>query len=159
MQVFFVVKACELKDQGLSILEIVDELEKLKGSETGVFFVDDLNHLQKGGRISATKANIGTLLKIKPILTLENGIVAPHSQVRGTKQVYSSMMSVTLEKESELKDRIILIGYCDNKKDLEGFKSTLEHHIDLNSENVYFVKIGAGISSHSGPSIVGIGTL
>lgn len=155
----FVVKACELKDQGLSILEIVTELEKLKGSETGVFFVDDLNHLQKGGRISATKANIGTLLKIKPILTLENGIVAPHSQVRGTKQVYSSMMSVTLEKESELKDRIILIGYCDNKKDLEGFKSTLEHHIDLNSENVYFVKIGAGISSHSGPSIVGIGTL
>lgn len=155
----FVVKACQLKEQGLHITEILKELEALKGSETAVFFVDDLKHLQKGGRISATKANIGTLLKIKPILTLKDGIVAPYSQVRGTKQVYSSMIDVTLEKETELKDRIIIIGYCDNTKDLEGFKSALSNHVDLNLENIHIVNIGAGVSSHSGPSIIGIATL
>ena len=155
----FVVKACQLKEQGLSITEIIKELEILKGSETAVFFVDDLKHLQKGGRISSTKATIGTLLKIKPILTLDEGIVVPHSQVRGTKQVYSSMIDFTLKKKTALKDRIILIGYCDNTKDLEGFKSALSNYVDLNLENIHTVKIGAGVSSHSGPSIIGIATL
>lgn len=155
----FVVKACQLKEQGLSITEIIKELEILKGSETAVFFVDDLKHLQKGGRISSTKATIGTLLKIKPILTLDEGIVVPHSQVRGTKQVYSSMIDFTLKKKTALKDRIILIGYCDNTKDLEGFKTALSNYVDLNLENIHTVKIGAGVSSHSGPSIIGIATL
>lgn len=155
----FVVKACQLMEQGLSITEIIKELEILKGSETAVFFVDNLTHLQKGGRISSTKATIGTLLKIKPILTLDEGIVVPHSQVRGTKQVYSSMIDFTLKKKTALKDRIILIGYCDNTKDLEGFKTVLANHVDLNLENIYTVKIGAGVSSHSGPSIIGIATL
>lgn len=155
----FVVKACQLKEQGLSITEIIKELEILKGSETAVFFVDNLTHLQKGGRISSTKATIGTLLKIKPILTLDEGIVVPHSQVRGTKQVYSSMIDFTLKKKTALKDRIILIGYCDNTKDLEGFKTALSNHVDLNLENIHTVKIGAGVSSHSGPSIIGIATL
>lgn len=155
----FVVKACQLKEQGLSITEIIKELEILKGSETAVFFVDDLKHLQKGGRISNTKATIGTLLKIKPILTLDEGIVVPHSQVRGTKQVYSSMIDFTLKKKTALKDRIILIGYCDNTKDLEGFKTALSNYVDLNLENIHTVKIGAGVSSHSGPSIIGIATL
>ena len=155
----FVVKACQLKEQGLSITEIIKELEILKGSETAVFFVDDLKHLQKGGRISSTKATIGTLLKIKPILTLDEGIVVPHSQVRGTKQVYSSMIDFTLKKKTALKDRIILIGYCDNIKDLEGFKTALSNYVDLNLENIHTVKIGAGVSSHSGPSIIGIATL
>lgn len=155
----FVVKACQLKEKGLPILEIIQELNTAKGTETAVFFVDDLTHLQKGGRISATKANLGTLLKIKPILTLKEGLVVQHSQVRGTKQVYSSMMNLTLEKDTNLEDRIILIGYCDNEVDLEGFKTKLSDYIDLNSNNIHLVKIGAGISSHSGPSIIGIATL
>lgn len=155
----FVVKACQLKDSGLSTIEILNKLNEIKGSEKGCFFVDDLKYLQKGGRISATNASIGTLLRIKPILTLKEGIVSPHSQVRGTKQAYSSLIDVTVKSKENIDNSIILIGYCDNEKDLEGFKATLSKTINLNSDNIYLVKIGAGISSHSGPSIIGIGIL
>lgn len=155
----FVVKACELKEQGLSVNEIISKLEELKGSETTAFFVDDLKHLQKGGRISSTKASLGTLLKVKPVLMVKNGLVEQHSQVRGTKQVFASLMNVTLENKKDLKDRLIMVGYCDNLTGLEGLKSILSQHIDLNSSNIYFVNIGAGIASHSGPSIIGIATI
>lgn len=155
----FVVKACQLKEQGLSGEEIISELNKLKGSETTAFFVDDLKHLQKGGRISSTKATVGTLLKIKPVLTVKDGLVKQHSQVRGLKQVLNSMLNITLEKETDLSSRIILIGYCDNEEGLNGIKNTLSQHIDLNSDNVYFVNIGAVVASHSGPTIVGVATL
>lgn len=155
----FVIKACQLKEQGLSGEEIVSELNKLKGSETTAFFVDDLKHLQKGGRISSTKATVGTLLKIKPVLTVQDGLVKQHSQARGLKQVYNSMLNITLEKETDLSNRIILIGYCDNEEGLDGIKNTLSQYVDLNSDNVHFVNIGAIIASHSGPSIVGVATL
>lgn len=155
----FVIKACQLREQGLSGEEIVTELNKLKGSETTAFFVDDLKHLQKGGRISSTKATVGTLLKIKPVLTVEDGLVKQHSQARGLKQVYNTLLNITLEKEKPLSDRIVLIGYCDNEEGLDGLKNTLSQYIDLNSENVHFVNIGVVVSSHSGPSIVGVATL
>ena len=155
----FVIKACELKEQGLSASEIVSKLEELKGTETIAFFVDDLKYLQKGGRISSAKASIGTLLKVKPILTVEDGLVKQHSQVRGLKQVYNSLMDVTLEKGKDLKDRIIVVGYCDNTSGLEGLKNALSQHVDLNSPNIYFINIGAVVTAHSGPSIVGITTI
>lgn len=155
----FVIKACQLKEDGLSIDEILNELNILKGTETTAFFVDDLTHLKKGGRISSAKATVGTLLKIKPVLTVEDGLVVQHSQARGSKQVYSTMMDITLKKKIDLKNRIIIVGYCDNETGLEGLKSILNQSIDLNSENIHFVNIGAGIASHAGPSIVALATL
>ena len=71
----------------------------------------------------------------------------------------NSMLNITLEKETDLSSRIILIGYCDNEEGLNGIKNTLSQHIDLNSDNVYFVNIGAVVASHSGPTIVGVATL
>lgn len=153
----FVVKACLLKEQGKNIEEIINILESSKGDETAFFFVDDLKYLQKGGRISSTKATIGTMLNIKPILTIKDGIVAPKSQVRGKKQLVSTILNYTKEEVQNLEDRIVILGYCDNKKDVEKLRSTLLE--ESNIKHIYTVNIGACISSHSGPTIVGIATM
>lgn len=153
----FVIKACLLKEEGKNSEEIIDILESLKGSETAFFFVDELNYLQKGGRISSTKAAIGTMLNVKPILTIKDGIVAPKSQIRGKKQVINTLIKHTKELSESIDNKIIIIGYCDNTIDAEKLKEAILE--ESSSKNVYTVNIGACISSHSGPSIVGIATL
>lgn len=154
----FVIKACEMKEKGYSAQEILDNLELMKNTEEVLFSVDTLEYLKMGGRISATKANIGNLLSIKPILGVEDGLVVQKSQVRGKKHVYNSLIEGIIEKYgNDLTNRDVIIGCGDNEEDLEIMRNKLTEKAEL--KNVYFVNIGCGVCSHSGPGIVGISVL
>lgn len=151
----FVIKACEMVEKGCSVDEIISSLEKLKSNVEVVFSVDTLEYLKMGGRISSTKATLGNLLSIKPILEVKDGLVSQKSQVRGKKQIYSTLAKTIVKKfGKDLKNRTIIIGCGDNTEDLEIMKESLEKEADIN--NVYFVNIGCVICSHSGPGVMGI---
>ena len=151
----FVIKACEMVEKGYSVEEIISSLEKLKNDVEVVFSVDTLEYLKMGGRISSTKATLGNLLSIKPILEVKDGLVSQKSQVRGKKQIYSTLAKTIVKKfGKDLKNRTIIIGCGDNTEDLEIMKESLEKEADIN--NVYFVNIGCVICSHSGPGVMGI---
>ena len=151
----FVIKACEMVENGCSIEEIILSLEKLKNDVEVVFSVDTLEYLKMGGRISSTKAALGNLLSIKPILEVKDGLVVQKSQVRGKKQIYFTLAKTIVEKfGKDLKSRTIIIGCGDNIKDLEIMKESLEKEAEIS--NVYFVNIGCVVCSHSGPGVMGI---
>ena len=151
----FVIKACEMVENGCSIEEIILSLEKLKKDVEVVFSVDTLEYLKMGGRISSTKAALGNLLSIKPILDVKDGLVVQKSQVRGKKQIYSTLAKTIVEKfGKDLKSRTIIIGCGDNIEDLEIMKESLEKEAEIS--NVYFVNIGCVVCSHSGPGVMGI---
>ena len=151
----FVIKACEMVEKGYSVEEIISSLEKLKNDVEVVFSVDTLEYLKMGGRISSTKAALGNLLSIKPILEVKDGLVSQKSQVRGKKQIYSTLAKTIVEKfGKDLKNRTIIIGCGDNTEDLEIIKEVLEKEAEIS--NVYFVNIGCVICSHSGPGVMGI---
>ena len=151
----FVIKACEMVENGCSIEEIILSLEKLKNDVEVVFSVDTLEYLKMGGRISSTKAALGNLLSIKPILEVKDGLVVQKSQVRGKKQIYSTLAKTIVEKfGKDLKSRTIIIGCGDNIEDLEIMKESLEKEAEIS--NVYFVNIGCVVCSHSCPGVMGI---
>ena len=151
----FVIKACEMVENGCSIEEIILSLEKLKKDVEVVFSVDTLEYLKMGGRISSTKAALGNLLSIKPIFEVKDGLVVQKSQVRGKKQIYSTLAKTIVEKfGKDLKSRTIIIGCGDNIEDLEIMKESLEKEAEIS--NVYFVNIGCVVCSHSGPGVMGI---
>ena len=151
----FVIKACEMVENGCSIEEIILSLEKLKNDVEVGFSVDTLEYLKMGGRISSTKAALGNLLSIKPILEVKDGLVVQKSQVRGKKQIYSTLAKTIVEKfGKDLKSRTIIIGCGDNIEDLEIMKESLEKEAEIS--NVYFVNIGCVVCSHSGPGVMGI---
>ena len=151
----FVIKACEMVEKGYSIKEIVSKLEELKNSEEVIFSVDNLEYLKMGGRISSTKAILGNLLSIKPILEVKDGLVAQKSQVRGKKQIYSTLVNSLVNKYgNDLSNRTIIIGAGDNEDDFNILKETLLKEATV--KELYFVNIGCVVCSHSGPGIVGI---
>lgn len=153
----FVVKACEMASNGYSVEEIISNLDKLKGSEDVVFSVDDLKYLKMGGRISSTKATLGNLLSIKPILEVKDGLVSQKSQVRGKKQIYSTLVKSLISKYgNDLTNRTIIIGCGDNESDLSILKDALLKEATIKDVNLYSVNIGCVVCSHSGPGIVGI---
>lgn len=151
----FVIKACEMIKEGYQVSEIINKLEELKTTETVLFSVDDLKYLKMGGRISSTKASIGNLLNIKPILTMENGLVVQKSQARGKKQVINNFYNEIINKYgNDLSDRTIIVGYSDIEEDLESMKKIILEKI--NPKDIYFVNIGCLICSHSGPGVFGV---
>ena len=74
-------KALELQKEGKSLEEVAQWVEENKLKICHFFMVEDLNHLQKGGRISKTAAVLGTMVQIKPIIYLDNeGKLQRHSR-------------------------------------------------------------------------------
>lgn len=151
----FVIKACEMVEMGYSVKEILSTLEKYKNNVEVAFSVDTLDYLKMGGRISSTKAALGNLLSIKPILEVKDGLVSQKSQVRGKKQIYSTLVKTIVNRFGKnLKDNTIIIGCGDNEEDFEIMKKALEKEAEV--KNIYFVNIGCVVCSHSGPGIIGI---
>ncbi|MEW9077583.1 DegV family protein [Terrisporobacter glycolicus] len=151
----FVIKACEMVENGYSVNDILSTLEKYKNNVEVAFSVDTLEYLKMGGRISSTKAALGNLLSIKPILEVKDGLVSQKSQVRGKKQIYSTLAKTIVNRfGKDLKDNTIILGCGDNEDDLAIMKESLEKEAEI--KNIYFVNIGCIICSHSGPGVMGI---
>lgn len=151
----FVIKACEMVEMGYSVNDILSTLENYKTNVEMTFSVDTLEYLKMGGRISSTKATLGNLLSIKPILETKDGLVSQKSQVRGKKQIYSTLAKTIVNRfGKDLKDKTIILGRGDNEDDLAIMKEALEKEAEV--KNIYFVNIGCVICSHSGPGVIAI---
>lgn len=87
-----ILDALELIEEGYSAEEIKEILEAAKDKMSIYIAVETLEHLKKGGRISAATAALGTLLNIKPILKLDVGILETYKKSRGMKKARKEML-------------------------------------------------------------------
>jgi DegV family protein with EDD domain len=89
--------AVEAAAAGATRQEIVDKIEEIKKTSQLWFVVDTLEYLAKGGRIGNARAFMGTLLKVKPILTLQDGAIEPCEQVRSKPKALARMLEIAEE--------------------------------------------------------------
>src|SRR5690606_5406327 len=97
MQGFYVLKAAELANAGMAAQEIMQELDLMKKSMRAYFMVEDLKHLQRGGRLSGAQAMIGGLLQIKPLLHFENKVIIPFEKIRTRKKAMKRIAELLKE--------------------------------------------------------------
>ena len=151
----FVLRAAELAEQGKTVEEIIPELDLIKEKYCLVFSIDSLNHLQKGGRISSTKAVLGNILNVKPICEVKDGLVSQLGQVRGKKNVISKLIETTDElTNGQIDNKVMYVGYMDNIKERDALIEALKQK--YNPEKIGSFRIGSCIGSHSGPGVLGI---
>lgn len=139
---------------GKALEEIVTEIEHKKVCANHWFAVDDLMHLKNGGRIPTATALVGTMLNVKPILTMNHeGKLESYSSVRGKKKAFKYLVSKVSEhlKDSET---LILIGHAN----IQGDADTLVENLrELGIENpVMETCLSATIASHVGPGMLAI---
>lgn len=98
LQGFYVKEAAKLASKGASGEQIMTHLNDLKDSMDDYIIVDDLQHLQRGGRLSAAAALIGGLLQVKPILTFQNKVIVPFEKIRTRKKHYAEWKNNSLQQ-------------------------------------------------------------
>ena len=147
--------ACELKKQGKSKEEVLKWIENNKNNVCHFFTVDDLHHLKRGGRISATAATFGSILNIKPILSVdEEGKLIPVTKVKGNKKAIKTLFDYFEKNVINHEDQTVFISHSDN---LEGAK-LLEKMIrdKYTVKDIIINYIGLAIGSHTGVGTVAL---
>lgn len=144
-----VLKAVRLRDSGADVKDIVSILEDYKHKIRIVAFVDTLEYLYKGGRLSKTAATAGTLLKFKPIIGLREGNLEMFAKARGTQKATSKIIDLIHEDGEIDFDEPICIGYTGHDDGLDKFEQTLRDEFGFGEVLHGFV--GPVIGTHAGP--------
>ena len=153
----FVMKAVRMREEGKSIEETVAWLEEHKQEFCVRFTVDDLNHLQRGGRISKTTAFIGSMINIKPILYLNTeGQLVALSTARGRKKSLVTICNDMLDSMGKYKDGddVICIVHGDSIDDAKYLEDLIREKLPNKLILINFVS--PSIGSHSGPGAIGL---
>lgn len=156
-ETILLLHATDLKEKGLSYEEIVTDLEQYKQHINVQFTVDDLFHLQRGGRVSKTTALVGSALNLKPFLTVTDaGTLASDGTARGRKKSLRTLverMKNSLEETPDLSSPVgIVHGNC--LKDAEEVAESVR--TELGFTNIMINDISPSIGTHAGPGALGL---
>ena len=152
-----VYRAVELWKEGKSMEEVYDVLMEERDHVNVSFTVNDLYHLQRGGRVSKTTAVVGSLVNIKPILTVTAaGELKSDGTVRGRKKSLKTLVSrleESLDLDSYGKDRMVAVLHGDCIDDAKAVADMVK---DLGFTNVVINDVSPSIGTHAGPGVVGL---
>ena len=111
------VHAAELAQDDVPVTEIIEECKRYIKTWRCYLLVDTLKYLEKGGRINKTAAIVGTLLDIKPILTIENGLVESMDKLRGKKKLVDKLIEkIKEDPDFDAEDPRFLVVQSDKKR-------------------------------------------
>ena len=151
----YVIKACELIDEGKSYEEILKELDNIRESVHLLFVPSTLTYLKKSGRVPSATATIGNLLHVQPLFYVENGDIKMLEKIRGAKKVPHTMVDVLIDmNDGKLEDKIVTIGCGANYDEMKGLEEEVRKRI--NARKVMFTRGGVCICSHTGPDIIAL---
>lgn len=145
----FVDYVVKKADEGASIEETRDYAEGLKQHICHMFTVDNLFHLRRGGRVSTATAVVGSILKIKPVLHVdEKGHLIPIGKTMGRKKSISALVERMNELSALEKDDPIFISHGDCKEDVDFLIQLIREQY---GDRTFFVHyVGSVIGAHSG---------
>ena len=149
--------ALSLARSGLSAEEIAGELERAKEKIIVVALVDTLEYLKKGGRISKTAAIAGTVLNIKPVLSLIDGSINMLGKARGSKQG-NNLLVQEIEKAGGVDfSKPVLLGYTGLSnalllKYIEDTRGLWENGL----KEIRYTPVGSVVGTHVGPGAVAV---
>lgn len=148
--------AAALRDQGLSAAEIARAIGARIGDLRLYVVIETLEYLRRGGRISATQATLGTLLSVKPIITIADGKVEQIDRVRTRGKARERLLELLTADPVEWV--AVLHGLA---PDVDDFRAALLTRIPggIPEGNVVTTLIGASVGTHLGPGCVGAAVL
>jgi DegV family protein with EDD domain len=154
VQGFYVLEAAQMAQEGKGPEEIIARLDEMKKTLYAYFMVDDLSHLQRGGRLSSAQALIGSLLQVKPLLHFEDKKIVPFEKIRTRKKAMRRMVDLLVEASAGEEYRAVIIHANREQEALE-WKKELEAELP----NVEFVisYFGPVIGTHLGEGSMGLG--
>ena len=154
-QGLIVYLAGKKQQEGASIDEVCAFVEENKMSVAHWFTVDDLMHLKRGGRVSAATAVVGTMLKIKPVLHVDDeGHLINMEKTRGRKAALNMLVDKMADTAINPADQEIFISHGDCLADAEYVAGRIKERLGVKA--VHINHIGPVIGAHAGPGTVAL---
>lgn len=167
LQGIFVLEAVKLRDAGVEYETAIKRLEEIKDTGRIFFTVGDMEYLKHGGRIGKVAGIAGSLLGIKPVITLKQGEIFPSGIGRSRKNTTGKAIELLVgylkEQEKSADHYSVCIGYgydMEEPKELRNraLAALKEAGLEL-GEEIALYQIGATISVHTGPYPLGFGVI
>ncbi|MGB8955481.1 MAG: DegV family protein [Tumebacillaceae bacterium] len=153
-QAHLVLTACKMREEGASKEAIVDRLMEIRHDLEAFFIVDSLEHLHRGGRVSGISAMVGSLLQVKPILTVNDGKLELHEKIRTRKKAIARVFELVRASKDAGQPLEINVVYTDNREDalalLEQTKA------EFPNATVNISQLGPVVGTHVGPGLLAL---
>jgi DegV family protein with EDD domain len=119
-----------------------------------LFYVDNLEHLRRGGRIGAAATLVGSALMVKPLLGISDGRIAPLEKVRTASRAVARMEELAVETAGD-RPVDLAVQHLAAATKAEGLAARLRDRIP-NAVDVYLGEVGPVIGAHVGPGMLGV---
>ena len=154
-QGLLVYLCAQQKKAGKTMEEVRDYAEEIKLNICHWVTVDDLNHLKRGGRVSAATALFGTMLTIKPIIHVDNeGHLINVGKARGRKASLMTLADEMAKTAINPADQTVFISHGDCLDDVNSLADELRNRLGV--KEVVINYIGPVIGSHTGAGVVAL---
>ena len=157
-----VIEAKQMADSGMSAKEIKQDLEARAYDSSIYIAVDTLTYLKKGGRVTPAGAALGTVLNIKPVLTIQGGKLDAFAKIRGMKKCRIRMVDAIVDdyktrfKGADLsRVRVDAAGAGLTPEEIAEWKSLISQAFP--GVDVRYDPLSLSVSAHIGPGAYGIG--
>lgn len=151
-----VLRAARLAATGASTEAVVEEARRQIDRAAVWFTVDTLEYLARGGRIGRAKRLLGTLLRIKPLLTVKNGAVEPVAQLRTRAQATDALARLAEERRPLA---ALSVAYSTDKEAAESLADRLADSVSFPREDILITRLGPAIGTHVGPGCLSVALL
>lgn len=144
--------AAQLAVEGMSGGAISDKVTAMRGDVQTYFSVATLEFLRRGGRIGRASALVGSVLQVKPVLCIRDGLVTPLERVRTFDRALHRIVELAREVDRG-HGLTVIVGHADSEADAERVARELEPV----AETLVIHPLGPVVGAHAGPGVVGLG--
>jgi DegV family protein with EDD domain len=144
--------AASLAAGGATAETIVAKVIDMRASVQTYFSVATLEFLRRGGRIGRASALLGSVLQVKPVLCIRDGLVTPLERVRTFERALNRVVELTREVDRG-HGVCVIVGHADAEVDAE----RIGRELDSIAETLMIQPLGPVVGAHAGPGVVGVG--
>jgi DegV family protein with EDD domain len=152
---FVALEASRVADAGGDLEAVRAAAEEAVGRTTVLFYVDTLEFLRRGGRISAASALLGTALSVKPILHMVDGKVLLREKVRTSSRALARLADLAIEV-AEDSDVDIAVQHLAAADRAEALYAILDERLGKRIRSGQVLEVGAALAAHTGPGVIGV---
>ena len=144
--------ATDVAARGADAKTVAEKVNAMRDDVQTYFSVATLEFLRRGGRIGRASALLGSVLQVKPVLCIRDGLVTPLERVRTFDRALNRIVELTREVDRG-KGLCVIVGHADAEADAE----RVARELDPIAETLMIQPLGPVVGAHAGPGVVGVG--
>jgi len=152
---FTALAAAQAATEGKDLASVRDAAADHASRVSTLFYVDTLEFLRRGGRISAAEALLGTALAVKPILHVVGGAIVVRDKVRTAGRALAKLVDLAVEAAAD-SDVDIAVHHLQSPDRATALADAVANRLNDRLRDTYITEIGAVVAAHVGPGVAGV---